>query len=251
MAGLIDLHIHILPGVDDGSQDMETSLAMARLAAQSGVKHMAITPHSMKGIYDNFVSDELEKNYRTLQHALKEQQIDLQLYRGMEIFATEETPQDLVDGRVWTINGTKYFLVEFDFGEDPDFLNETLYQCQQKGFTPIVAHPERYYCVQDDPQLVYAWFCGGCGIQINKGSLFGVFGKREQETAVRLLKHGVVSIVGSDAHNLGRRNPSFAHVKEYLEEYFGEEYCYLLTHENPSRILKGKELVGYPPISFL
>ncbi len=247
---LIDLHIHILPGVDDGSLDMQQSLDMARLAVESGVHHMAVTPHSMKGIFNNYVSEDLEQRYQSLQKALDDHHIDLQIYHGMEVFATPETPSDLENHRIWTINDTKYFLIEFDFGEDPSFMNEILYQCQEKGYIPIVAHPERYYAVQDDPQLVYAWFCGGCAIQINKGSLFGVYGHREKETAIRLLKHGVVSHVGSDAHNLKRRNPSFEHIYAYLEEYFGKEYCYLLTHDNPSRILRNKDIVGYPPISF-
>ena len=166
---MIDIHSHVLPDIDDGSASMDMSLEMLAMAAESGVDTLVATPHcNIPGEFENYCSRELEELFQELQREAKAEEIPLRLCRGMEIYATPELPELLRDGRVWTLNGGRYFLTEFNFGENPDFCNEVLEQCAGLGYRPIVAHPERYYFLQRDPQLAYEWCTAGYGLQINK-----------------------------------------------------------------------------------
>ncbi len=248
---MIDIHIHMVPGVDDGSQDIETSLEMAAMAADSGVSHIITTPHcNIPNMYENYVSDRLERRWNELHDAVREVGIPVHLYKGMEIYATPELPDLLAEKKVWTLNGTKYFLMEFGFDEDPDFTMWVLPECIKLGYTPIVAHPERYFFIQRDPQIAYEWYRMGCGLQVNKGSLLMQFGPNEKETGDSLLRHGIVSCVGSDAHGTRRRTSRMDELNRYLTETYGGEYAFMLMEENPRRILKGRRMVGYEPIPY-
>ena len=248
---MIDIHTHVLPGIDDGSESMEMSLEMLAIAAESGVHTLVATPHcNIPDEYENYACDELTLLWRQLESAAAEAHIPIKLCRGMEIFATEDLPELLTQKRVWTINGTKYFLVEFSFDEDPDFCWQVLHECHDLGFLPIIAHPERYYFMQDDPAIAYEFCVAGYGLQVNKGSLLGRFGIGPKRTADLILDHGLCACVASDAHRPYERSTFMAELCRYLEDEYGEAYTRLLLEENPARILNGGELLGYEPIPF-
>ncbi|MDO4621743.1 MAG: hypothetical protein Q4B22_02205 [Eubacteriales bacterium] len=248
---MIDIHAHILPGVDDGADSMEMALEMAAAAADSGVRGIAATPHcSIPGEYQNFADASMEERLQRLRNRVKEQKIPIRIYRGMEIFATSELPQQLEDGRVWTINGTTRFLCEFRFDEDPGFCNRILAACTAWGYQPVIAHPERYYFVQEDPQIAFDWCTRGYALQINKGSVLGAFGPEEEYMAHSLLHHGLAACVASDAHKPQWRSTNMGEVYALLRADYGEEYTWMLTEENPIRILKGQDLIGYEPIPY-
>lgn len=248
---MIDIHTHILPGIDDGSDSLETSLEMLSLAADSGVDTLVTTPHcNIPGEYENYISDDLEALWRSLETAAKQAEIPVKLCRGMEVFATEELPELLSDGRVWTLNETRYFLTEFSFMEDPAFCWQILQECRERGFRPIIAHPERYVFVQEDPEIAYRWCRAGYGLQLNKGSLLGRFGRQAKRTADLLMEHGLAACVASDAHSSRYRTTHMEDACRYLIEVYGESYAHLLLEENPSRILSGKGLLGFEPIPF-
>lgn len=246
---MIDIHAHIIPGIDDGSETMEDSLALLTMADESGVKTIVATPHcNIPGEYMNLASPELEERFQSLVRGAERAGIPVELCRGAEVFATEETPRLLEEGRVWTLNGTKYFLTEFAFTEDPDYCDRILRKCSAAGFSPIIAHPERYVFVQEIPEIAYDWCTRGYGLQVNKGSLLGRFGPRPMRIAELLLDHGLCACIASDAHSPMERTTHMAEIREYLTDNFGEEYMKLLLEENPSRILRGRELLGYEPI---
>ena len=248
---MIDIHSHVLPGVDDGSQTMEESLELLAMAAESGVHTLVATPHcNIPDEYDNYVSDELAELFTRLDREREAEGIPVRLCRGMEIFATPELPELLQSGRAWTINDTTYFLVEFAFHEDPDFCRDVLRRCRDLGFLPIIAHPERYFFVQDDPDIAYEWCTSGYGLQLNKGSILGRFGPEPQRTAELLLRHGLAACVASDAHSAFQRSTFMDELRDYLRQELGESYMRLLLEENPERILSGRELLGYEPIPF-
>lgn len=248
---MIDIHSHVLPCVDDGSANMEMSLEMLAMAAESGVKTLVATPHcNIPGEFENYVSQELDELFRDLQREAEREEIPLRLCRGMEVYATPELPALLLEGRVWTLNGSRYFLTEFNFGENPVFCWDVLKQCADLGYRPIIAHPERYYFLQRDPELAYEWCTAGYGLQINKGSLLGRFGSQPRKTAALLLEHGLAACVASDAHRPYQRSTHMGEVRDYLDKNYGEEYRRLLLEENPSRMLDGRELLGYEPIPF-
>ena len=179
-----------------------------------------------------------------------QEEIPIRLYRGMEIFATPELPELLNSGRVWTINHTKYFLTEFAFDEDPAFCRDILQQCRGMGFRPIIAHPERYFFIQEEPEIAFEWCREGYGLQLNKGSFLGRFGRQVKVTADLLTEHGLAACVASDAHSARQRTTYLGDVRDYLLEHYGDEYAHLLLEENPSRILSGKGLLGFEPIPF-
>ena len=248
---MIDIHTHILFGVDDGSKNLEMSLKMAKIAYESGVNTIVATPHCMPGIYSNYASEKLEKRFKELKEAIADYGIPVHLRKGMEILVTEKIEKLLEEKKVWTLNDSNYLLVEFSFDEDPMYCNKALGEIHRKGYIPVVAHPSRYYFVQENPQIVYDWYVSGYGIQINKGSLLGSFGKREHDCANRLLRHGLVTCVASDTHRPDTRTPDMKEVWRYLVERYGKEYSYMLLHENPKRILRDLPLVGYDPVSFI
>lgn len=248
---MIDIHTHVIPGVDDGSQSMQESLELLALAAESGVHTLVATPHcNIPGEFANYAGQALSAQFDRLERARAQAGIPVRLCRGMEIFATPDLPDLLRDGRVWTLNGTRYFLMEFSFTEDPFFCLDVLRRCRDLGFWPIIAHPERYYFVQDDPDLAFSWCIEGFGLQLNKGSLLGRFGPEPQRCAHLLMQHGLAACVASDAHGPNQRSTYMKEIQDYLMDQYGTDYCRLLLEENPARILSGKELLGYEPIPF-
>lgn len=248
---MIDIHTHILPGVDDGSESMEMSLDMLELSARSGVREVAATPHcNIPGEADNYASAELETALRALRREAEEAGIPVRILRGMEVFATEELPKLIRERRVWTLNGSRYLLMEFAFDEDPAFCAETLRAVRKEGLRSVIAHPERYFFVQDDPQIAYEWCMSGSALQVNKGSLLGSFGSGPERTARMILDHGLAACVASDAHRPYARSTYLSEVSRLIERDYGEEFRDLLLEINPARILKGEELLGYEPIPF-
>ena len=248
---MIDIHSHVLPGVDDGSESMEMSLDMLAMAADSGVRTLVATPHcNIPWEFDNYRSPELEELFLSLQREAEREEIPIRLIRGMEVYATPELPELLREQRVWTLNGGRYFLTEFSFREDPDFCSDVLHRCRALGYRPVIAHPERYYFLQDDPQLAYEWCTAGYALQLNKGSILGRFGPEVRETAELLLRHGLAACVASDAHRPYERTTHMTETRNALSRDFGEDYARLLLEENPARILDGRELLGYEPIPF-
>ena len=237
---MIDLHSHILPELDDGSQSLRESLAMARMAVDSGITAMVATPHCADDR-----SWETYEAWQLLSQALSENEIPLKLFPGMEIFGTPDTVRMLREGKLFTLNGSRYPLIEFSFRSDGEEETAILRSVCKAGFRPVVAHPERYGYVQRDPRLVNRWHRMGCLFQVNRGSLLGRFGSRAQETAFELVNRGFASVVASDAHSPRMRTPWMADVQHLLTEEISARCARVLLKENPKKILKDEEI---PPV---
>lgn len=240
---MIDLHTHILPGLDDGSPDLETSVLMAAVAAESGVTHLVATPHSnQRGAFENYASTALQVRFDCLRTAVHEAGIPLELSLGMEIFGTGDVLQLLHDGRLLTLGGGRYLLIEFGFHEDPLRIERLLDALLADGYWPVVAHPERYYGLQRMPNYLFDWANRGIVLQVNKGSLFGRFGRGAQALAAAMLERGLVGCVASDAHGPDVRTPDLAGAWDYLAERCSEEMARCLLEDNPGRILRSEPL---------
>lgn len=241
----IDIHTHILPGLDDGSPDMEVSLEMAEQAVRSGVSHLVMTPHcNVPGMFDNFNDDDVIRGrMEAFKKQVAEAGIMLTLYTGMEVFGTPEVPDYLREGRLLTINDTRYLLIEFPFSGSPYYATDILEEICCMDYVPIVAHPERYEYVQKDPELVDYWIRMGCGTQVNKGSVLGRFGRDPYYCVNQLLDEGMVSCIASDAHHSEWRTAYMDEVRKTLSKKYGSDYTDFLTRMNPERILAGKELL--------
>ena len=246
-----DIHTHILPGIDDGSRDLYDSMEMAAMAADGGTTVMVATPHcNIPGVYDNYFGKEYIELFRKTVRELERNHIPVKHLPGMEVYSTFKLPRLLAEGKIITLNKSRYLLMEFDFQEDPDFADRILDRVREARAVPVIAHAERYAFVQDDPEIVYRWLGKGYAVQINKGSFMGRFGRTAQRTAFELLDHNLVTVVASDAHSPYQRTPWMQDVYESLLEEYPRDYLEALFTENPGRICRGQEVIRFRRISF-
>lgn len=240
---MIDLHAHILPGLDDGAPDMESALAMAEIAVESGVTAIAATPHcNMPGRFENYWGFPLHREFKAFQQALQRAGIKLAILSGMEVFGTPDTPSLLRAGKLTTLAGSRYLLIEFPFDGYGKQATEILGAVAAMGYRPVVAHPERYHYTQDNPALLNRWVKLGCLMQLNKGSLLGRFGRAEQDLAISMLDRGFAAAVASDAHSPTVRTTWMRDVWQFLCEEYSEETAERLLERNPRRILRNEEM---------
>ena len=240
---MTDIHCHILPGVDDGAEDMAEALAMAAVAARSGVRHIVATPH-FRGREEALPElawflGRLEE----LELGLAGENIALKLYPGAEILCTPETVELARDGMLPTLGDSRYVLCEFSFDAPYEYMDRILRHIAGAGYRVVIAHPERYEAVFRDPRGVGQWFRRGYGIQLNKGSILGAFGSRVQDAARWLLDMGLVHMIASDAHSPRHRTTDLSGLRAWLLERYPQAYVQLLLEENPGRILRDQELV--------
>lgn len=240
---MIDIHTHILPTIDDGAGSFDEALDMAIMAVESGVQAIIATPHSNHDVgFVNYESDHLEALFQRLCYMLNEANIPLQLYRGMELWASTDIVEKLSYGKLLTLNRTKYTLVEFAFDEEPWWIEAILKEVILAGYIPIIAHPERYYCVQETPNHLYEWRKMGAFAQMNKESILGRLGRHTAATAELLLKHNLINCLASDAHHAYTRTTDMTALNRYMENNFALGYRDLLMKTNPQAILEGQPL---------
>lgn len=248
---MIDIHTHILPGIDDGARDIHDTLHMARMAADIGVTAIVATPHcNLPGGYDNYFGKEYKSVYRSVVQAIRREGIEIELYPGMEVFGTYDLPELIVEGKIMPLNQSRYILIEFAFDEDPDFASELLRRVTEVGAKPVIAHAERYEFVQDYPQILYQWRRSGYVIQANRGSFMGRFGSHAQKTVYRLMKHHLISVVASDAHGYQRRTPYLLDAYAELCRDYPKKWVDMLFWHNPERICSNKPILKLEPIPF-
>lgn len=238
---LCDLHTHILPNVDDGAPTMEYALQMLRNAVASDVKLLAVTPHC-NGPYhlDNSPARVLQRQFLHLQQAAAD--IPVQLVLGAEALADEYLIHQLKDRKMLTINGSRYLLTEFPFDTRINAMSNMLQQILDLGYIPLVAHPERYIAVCENPLSVVDWLDMGCHLQLTGGSILGEHGKTVQRTAAVLLQKDLVACVASDAHGLHRRSNYLLDVFDHLSVHYSKQYAQCLMYENPMGICHDDDL---------
>lgn len=235
---MIDIHLHILPEVDDGAQEKSEAIEMARIALDSGVDRVIATPHCNHPFRSRgYPAEELIRRAEIFRRELEKHHIPLQVYEGMEIYVDENTGRLIRDGKLFGLNHGKYFLVEFPFDASPSWIDDRLNEIASPVVKPLIAHVERYECAQADPQLIYRWLRGGCEIQVNKGSFFGRFGKAAQRTAVTALENGLITCIASDAHDPNERSPWMKDIEDHLKKYYNNIITSLLLKEYPEMIL--------------
>lgn len=239
---MIDLHSHILPGLDDGAPNIMTSIGMAKIAVDCGIRGMAVTPHCCADR-----RKDIREAILLLRDVLQESNIPLILYPGMEIKGTPNTADMLAEGQLITINGSRYPLIEFDFKSSGEMETNILRDVVQAGFVPIVAHPERYSYVQEEPGLLNLWKTIGCGFQVNRGSFIGHFGEAAKQLAYEMTARGFTTVVASDAHSDQHRIPWLKDVKMILARHFDPIASQYLLRYNPLRILRNEELLQSDP----
>ena len=231
---MIDIHCHILPGVDDGAQNMSQALQMLENAAASDVECLVLTPHCNRP--DGMAGCNLQAVFHDL--CRESAHIPVKLALGAEVHVTEELPRLLQKGAFPTINGSRYLLTEFPFSwRSSDFLPMLEMICNL-GYVPVVAHPERYHALWEDADQVYDWLDLGCHVQLTAASVVGKYGTRAQKCAANLLKNGLACCVASDAHGVDSRNNNLLEVQSYLSLYYSRRCANALLWENPMTIFQ-------------
>ena len=239
---MVDIHCHILPEVDDGAWDLDTAVAMARIARDCGVDKIITTPHFKGEPQSLDMVGQMVYQRRRLQNRLQQEQIEVELLPGAEVLCLPQTLELARTGRLPTLGTGRYVLTEFYFDAGAGFMDETLEGLRHYGYQPVVAHPERYGAVQQDPELARRWFHRGIVLQVNKGSILGAFGRRAEDAAVRMLHRGHVHIIASDAHSPRVRTTDLEPARRWCLEQLGQEYTKILLEDNPGRVAAGKPM---------
>lgn len=200
--GFIDIHSHLLPGIDDGSKNMENSIELIEKLSKHGIKRFITTPHTMAEVYPNNPEIILGKRDE-LREELKQKGIEVELHAASEYLLDHDFLNKLEKGEVLSFGKENYVLVEMSFFNAPNNLRELLFQIQLKGYKPILAHPERYNFYQGDMKEFQKLKDLGCAFQLNLLSLTPHYGKHVQKTSYKLLNAGMYNFVGTDTHHTG------------------------------------------------
>lgn len=243
---MIDIHTHILPGLDDGAEDIYDTLEMARTAADIGVTTIVATPHcNIPGLFDNYFGRGYVEVFQKAVKAIRQEGIPVELLPGMEVFATYDLPDLIVDGKIMPLNQSRYFLIEFAFDEDPDYAAHILEKVCSIGAKPVVAHAERYDFIQKEPRIADYWRNMGYVIQVNKGSFMGRFGGHARTAAFDMMQNDIVSVVASDAHSPVRRTTYMLDAYEELCGRYPKEKVDTLFRDNPGRICEDQPVLVF------
>ena len=244
---MIDLHCHLLPGIDDGSPDLETSLEMARIAVADGIVTMACTPHIYPGVYDN-TGDGIRRASRNCRRRSTPMRIPLKLVAGADAHVDPELPAKLRSGAAPSLAGSRYFLLEPPHHVAPPRFADFVFNLLAGGFVPLITHPERLSWIEDH----YATFCAlvdqGAWLQLTAGSLTGRFGSRPRYWGERLLDEGRVHVLATDSHGVTRRPPLLAEGRAAAERRVGLEESWHLVRTRPAGILEDLAPSAMPAI---
>src|SRR5947209_557093 len=244
---MIDTHLHILPGVDDGPETIQESLTLARTLLQEGIQPATATPQYNDEFRQRSVAEIRERVYH-LQQELDHHGIPLRLFAGHEALIKAGLPEDIQDGRLATLNGSSYLLLEL---WNSTWLPETervIFELRAHGIIPIVAHPERYRAIQQDPRRLATLLQQGALAQLTASSLAGMQGNTTRRCAETLLKQGLIHCIASDAHGLQRRPPGVIRGLERAMELVGQVRVDQLIEAQPAAILSNhyvQPLAGY------
>lgn len=249
---LIDLHSHILPSVDDGSVDMESSIELARAACEQDIRHMLVTPHHMDGKYINHRQDIVDKTCE-FQEKLQSLNVNLDVYPSQEVHLSDDlTPAIEIDDVLFMDNAKRYLLLELPHDNVPSYTKKMIFELRTKKIIPVIAHPERNLDIQKCPDKLYELIEMGCLSQLTSSSYLGIFGKKVQVLTEKFIKANLGFVLASDAHNLtGRR---FL-MKEAFEKLASEEGKVKaeMFNTNAKNIINGDEIadVDYKRVSEL
>ncbi len=233
---MIDLHCHLLPGIDDGSPDEATSFEMARIAVADGITFTACTPHIYPGLYENNTRS-IRERVTALQVRLDAEGIPLRLTSGADAHLTPELLARLRAQTAPTLNGGRYFLLEPPHHVAPPHFEEAVFNFVVSGYVPVITHPERLTWVAEHYEAFKRMAQNGVWMQITSGSLTGRFGKGAKYWGEKMLDDGLVHILATDAHTTRRRAPLLAEGRQAAQKYVGKEEADRLVYERPRAIL--------------
>lgn len=238
---MVDLHCHLLPGVDDGSKNMDISLRLASEAVENGVTHALLTPHHMNGRYVNHKQDVIALTNQ-FREQLKAYNIPLTVFPGQEVRINGNLLDALdKDDILFADTGNRYLMLEFPDDDVPHYTSRMIYDLQQRGIVPVIVHPERNTMIMDKPDLLYDLLEKGCLSQITASSYVGTFGKKVEKFSQQLIDAGQGYIFASDAHDLPGRKYEMQQAFQKLSREFGQEIAESYEN-NAESIINGENV---------
>lgn len=238
MLNMIDFHSHILPGIDDGSRNMEQSIQILKEAKEAGFSKVISTSHYME---EYFECDETKR--RELLDNLQKNIDGIDLYLGSEIYITNNIVDLIKENSASSINDTKYVLFEFPLAETkPMNDKEVIYRLIENGYVPIIAHPERYPFIQKDPDYLFELSDMGALFQANYGSIIDMYGSKAKKTLKKLLKNDLISFFGTDTHRPEQVFTKMPQILKKLKKLLSEEEIEKFTTINPQKVLDNEDI---------
>lgn len=237
----LDMHCHILPGVDDGSRSMDMSMAMLDYAYEEGVRAIILTPHYHGG-YVETERSVIDETFEELKEHAKQLHPDMKLFIGNEIYYYPSVPEWIEEGRVHTLADSDYVLLEFSTPVEKRELLEAVQNLCSHGYYPVLAHVERYDCLVRDPSYVGELIDNGAYIQVNSKTIAGEGGMKIRHFVKKLLKEEWIHFIGTDAHSMGGRKPEMADCADYIIRKCSEEYAAEILYANAVHIIKNQPL---------
>jgi protein-tyrosine phosphatase len=239
---MVDIHSHILPGIDDGAKAIEDSIELCRIAAADGIRTIVSTPHVMEFRFPNRRTT-IEPPYARLSAEVQEKGIPIRVVPGAEVHVAADLIKRYKDGDLVTYDDNgRYMLLEFPFQPIISGTEDVVYRLRLAGVTPVLAHPERIEFFMDDPDRLLALVRLGALAQVTAGSLLGSFGDRSDRAAWKMVDRGLVHVVASDAHDTRHRRPAMSDAAELLSRRAGPEAARRMCEEVPAAIVEGRDI---------
>ncbi|MDQ3524014.1 MAG: capsular biosynthesis protein [Chloroflexota bacterium] len=238
---MIDLHCHMLPGIDDGPRELVMALEMARIAAEDGVRVVACTPHIYPGMYDNDAQG-IQSAVASLQAQLLATGIGLELVSGADVHLVPGLATQVAEGRVPTLGGSRYLLLEPPHHVAPPNFEQAIFDLMAAGITPVLTHPERLSWVESHYELFCRLAGRGCWLQVTAGALTDRFGPRVRYWADRFVSEGWAHLIATDAHDTRRRPPLLSEGRAAAAKLVGEEAAGRMVEQYPVAILANLEI---------
>jgi len=242
---MIDIHTHILPGIDDGAKNEQASIDMAKAAIEEGITHIVASPHHRNNTFDNY-RDEIRTSVTVLNELFKSQGLDVTIVPGQEVRIYGDILIDMEKGDLQTVNDTKYILIEFPFDSVPHYAGQLFYELQMEGIQPIIVHPERNSELLANHEKMYEFIRNGALSQITAASLLGKFGKETQTFSEQLIHANLTHFIASDAHNTTSRGFYLRDAYEYVQNNISVETAYTFM-ENSQLIIDDMNVYRQEP----
>ena len=240
---MIEIHCHLLPGIDDGVKTFDEAINTIKKMQELGYKEICITPHYIKGTSYTCNNEKKLSLLKELQDKLNENNIDIKLYLGNEIFVDENIKELIKKDEVSTINNSRYVFIELPRNDSINKIEDIIFSLKSKGLVPIIAHPERYMIFKSDYDLLYDFIDRGVLFQVNFESISGKYGKDSKKLAKYILKHNLATLLGGDVHHdTSIFFDKFNKNKKKIVKLVKEDKFNELISINPKKILNNESL---------
>ncbi|MEX6381080.1 tyrosine-protein phosphatase [Staphylococcus saprophyticus] len=240
---MIDIHNHILVDVDDGPKSINEAIELLKQAKNEGATDIVASPHHLHTRYSNDIQ-KVKMKLNELKKIEEIKELEIRLYSGQEIRVTDQIIDDINNGKIEGINGSRYLLLEFPSNEVPHYSNQLFYELQTMGYVPIIAHPERNKAIVQNMDLLFELINGGALSQITTSSLLGEFGSNVRKLSLKMIDNNLAHFIASDAH-------SATHRPFVLKQLFKEKKLKTYYEELESYLKNGKAVLENEKISKL